>query len=216
VLSANEQPTSVTIAPASVAVGPSGTTQLTVTLNIPAPSGGFPVSLSVSPGGAGTTNPATTVTVAADAQSASLTYTDASGTAATVSATFSGGNTSNAAITISAGAGHLVINEIDYDNTGPVSPNDNAEYIEIYNPTGSAVSLANVALVLINGSLQEAYPMPDSIIDLSSAGSIPAGGYLVVAGQSLTVPASALKFEPTAFRTARRMVSRWSTRRQTP
>jgi large repetitive protein len=196
VLSANEQPTSVTITPASVAVGPAGTAQLTVTLNIPAPPGGFPVSLSVSPGGAGTTNPATTVTVAADAQSASLTYTDASGTAATVSATFSGGNTSNTAITISAGAGHLVINEIDYDNTGPVSPNDNAEYIEIYNPTGSAVSLANVALVLINGSLQEAYPMPDSIMDLSSAGSIPAGGYLVVAGQSLTVPASALKFEP--------------------
>ncbi|HTL37519.1 MAG TPA: lamin tail domain-containing protein [Kofleriaceae bacterium] len=195
VLGTTEAPTNVSISPTSTAVGPGGTTTFTVTLDIPAPSGGTAIGLAVS-GGAGTTNPAGSVTIAADTLSNTFTYTDGSGAATTVSASLSGGNTANASVTVNAGASHLVINEIDYDNTGAVQPNDNTEYIEIYNPTGSAVSLANVAVALINGSNGDAYPTATSIIDLSSLGSIPGGGYLVVAGASLTVPASALKYDP--------------------
>ena len=39
-------------------------------------------------------------------------------------------------ISVSQGASHLVINEVDYDMLGT----DNAEYVEIYNPTTAAVS----------------------------------------------------------------------------
>ncbi|HUS29035.1 MAG TPA: thrombospondin type 3 repeat-containing protein [Kofleriaceae bacterium] len=196
VLGANEAPTSVSIAPTSTAVAPLGSATFTATLDIPAPPGGTSLTLGVSPGTSGSTNPATTLVIAADTLSNTFVYGDATGANATVSAALSGGNTANATVTVNAGASHLVINEVDYDNTGAVPPNDNAEYIEIYNPTSSAVSLANVALVLINGSTGDAYPNADSIIDLSSAGSIPAGGYLVVAGQALAVAPPALKFEP--------------------
>jgi len=85
-----------------------------------------------------------------------------------------------------------VINEVDYDQIGT----DQAEYIEIYNPTGAAISLSNVALVLINGSNNQAYPTADSIIDLSTAGSIPAFGYLVVAGGNIAVPSPSVKLDP--------------------
>jgi hypothetical protein len=93
---------------------------------------------------------------------------------------------------VSAGASHLVINEVDYDQIGA----DNAEYIEIFNPTGAAISLTNVGLVLINGVNNQAYPSATSIIDLSPAGSIPAFGYLVIAGANIAVAAPALKLDP--------------------
>jgi hypothetical protein len=200
VLGANELPATVSISPTSTAVAPLGNATFTVTLDIPAPPGGTSITLGVSPANAGTTNPATTLTIAADTISNTFTYGDATGSAATVSAALAGANTANATVTVNAGASHLVINEVDYDNTGTAMPNDNAEYIEIYNPTSAAISLANVALVLENGAAGggqgDPYPTATSIIDLSSAGSIPAGGYLVVAGASLTVPSSAMKFDP--------------------
>jgi hypothetical protein len=192
VLGANEAPTAVTLSPASAAVAPSGTVTLTVTLNIPAPPGGTSVGLAVTPSSAGTTTPATAVSVAADTLSATFTYTDAAGSgSATVTATL-GASTSSTAVTVSAGASHLVINEVDYDQVNT----DNAEYIEIYNPTGAPISLNNVALVLINGSTNQAYPLATSTIDLSPAGSIPALGYLVIAGANIAVSPPALKLDP--------------------
>jgi len=193
VLGAAEVPTTVTLSPATAAVAPNGTVTLTVTLDIPAAPGGTSVGLAVSPQGAGTTTPATAVTVPADALSATLTYTDAAGTGtATVTASL-GASTSSAAITVSAGANHLVINEVDYDMPGA---GDSAEYIEIYNPTGAAISLNNVAVVLINGANNEAYPSATSTIDLSALGSLPAYGYLVIAGANIAVNPPSLKLDP--------------------
>jgi hypothetical protein len=85
---------------------------------------------------------------------------------------------------------HLVLNEIDYDNVGT----DNAEYVEIYNPSSSNLSLAGLALVLVNGSTGTVY----NTIDLSSGGQLPAHGYLVVAGSTVTVPAGTIKIDPVA------------------
>jgi hypothetical protein len=94
-------------------------------------------------------------------------------------------------IVLSSGGGpHIVLNELDYDNVGT----DNAEYVEISNPSSSNLSLAGLALVLVNGSTNTVY----NTIDLSSGGQLPAGGYLVVAGSTVTVPASAIKIDPVA------------------
>ena len=82
----------------------------------------------------------------------------------------------------------IVINEIDYDNVGT----DNAEYIELFNPSATATSLAGVSLVLINGTTSDAY----ETIDLSPIGSLAAGQFLVVANSSVTVPSSAIKLDP--------------------
>jgi hypothetical protein len=183
VLGAAEVPATVTLSPPTATVPPMGSTQLTVTLDIPAPAGGTAVGLTATSG----TVPAT-VTVPADQLSATFTYTDTAGSgAATVTATL-GGSTSNATVMVSSAAQHLVINEVDYDQVGT----DTAEYLEIYNPSSAAISLAGKAVVLVNGNGGAVY----DTIDLSPAGMIPAGGYLVIAGANVTVPAPAIKLDP--------------------
>ena len=98
-------------------------------------------------------------------------------------------------IAVSSAAQHLVINEVDYDQVGT----DTAEYIEIYNPTGAAISLTNVAVVLINGSNNAAYPSATSMISLASLGSLAAGQYLVIgsAAALTNVPGTAKTLNPT-------------------
>jgi len=82
----------------------------------------------------------------------------------------------------------LVINEVDYDNIGT----DSSEYLELLNPSASPISLAGLAIVLVNGATNTEY----ATIDLSSIGTLPAAKYLVIAGSAVTVPSSALKVDP--------------------
>jgi hypothetical protein len=126
------------------------------------------------------------VTVPAGQISASFTFVDSapSGTV-TVTATFNG-TTSTAAIAVQTGGTHLVINEVDYD----MPSTDTAEYIELFNPSTAAVSLAGKQLLLVNGATGLVY----ATINLT--GSIPAQGYLVVAGVNVTVPPPAIKLDP--------------------
>ncbi len=48
----------------------------------------------------------------------------------------------------SCGVGHLVINEIDYDQAGT----DDAEFVEIFNGTGATVNLGGYQVELVNGT----------------------------------------------------------------
>ena len=84
---------------------------------------------------------------------------------------------------------HLVINEIDYDQIGP----DTNEFVEVYNGTGSPVDLTNLALVFIDGSNSSTYLS----VNLGP-GTLPAGGYLVVASATVTVPAPSIKITTAA------------------
>jgi hypothetical protein len=99
------------------------------------------------------------------------------------------GGVASAEITVLDQLLALVINEVDYDQ-----PNaDTAEFIEIYNGTASEVSLSGYALLLVNGAN---YPTtPASVyytIDLTPAGLLPAGGFLVVHGGGVTPAGGAL------------------------
>jgi hypothetical protein len=154
-----------------------------VTLDVPAVTS-VQVGLAVT-GGAGTL-PAM-VQIDPPNYSATFTYTDTatSGTAM-VTATF-GASTSSANVTVSTGASHLVINEVDYDNVGT----DTAEYVEIYNPSGAAISLANKTLYLVNGANSEVYVT----VDLSPAVSLASHQYLVLANANVSVPMTALKID---------------------
>ncbi|MBA3452203.1 MAG: lamin tail domain-containing protein, partial [Deltaproteobacteria bacterium] len=184
VLGVTEVPSTVTLTPDDATVAPNGTVQFTVTLDIPALAPTV-VNLAVSPTNAGTL-PAS-VTVPTNATSATFSYTDTAniGTA-TVSAAL-GASTSNATVTVSTGATHLVINEVDYDQIG----SDNAEFIEIYNPSSAAVSLAGMQVILVNGSTGDIY----DTIDLGT-GTLAGSSYLVIAGANVSVISPATKRDP--------------------
>jgi len=80
---------------------------------------------------------------------------------------------------------HLVINEVDYDQ----DMTDAAEFVEIFNATNAAVSLANHKLILVDGSGNGPY----GFVDLAPAGSLAAGQYLVVGVAAVIPAAGALK-----------------------
>ncbi len=174
VLAANEQPAALTISPDPIQVVASGTTAVDLTLDIPAPPGGILVTLGVAPAGAGSF--ATPVLIPADQLSASFSYTDLGAvSSATLTAT-SASLMDQAAVAVTVGAG-LVINEVDYDQPST----DTLEFVEIYNPTASSVSLAGYSVVFVNGSNSTVY----ATVDLSSAGSLGAGQYLVLGSATL-------------------------------
>jgi len=125
-ITGTEPRTVTSITPSTPVVTPMGSITFTVTLDLPAPTGGSVVSLSVAPPTAATI-PAT-VTVPGGQLSASFTYANnGSASSAVVSAQL--GATVTATVTTGA-AGGLVINEIDYDNVGTGDPD---EFIELYN-----------------------------------------------------------------------------------
>jgi hypothetical protein len=93
-------------------------------------------------------------------------------------------------IVLSSNGPHLVINEIDYDQVGT----DNAEYIEIYNPSDSTLSLAGLAVVLVNGADNAQY----ASFDLSSAGQLAGHSYLVIANSNVPIATGATRLDPLA------------------
>lgn len=82
----------------------------------------------------------------------------------------------------------LVINEVDYDQAA----SDTREFIELVNPGSSPIALAGLGLVLVNGSNSMVY----GTVDLSMAGSLAGGRYLVIAGPNVVVDAAALRIDP--------------------
>jgi large repetitive protein len=79
-----------------------------------------------------------------------------------------------------AATGHLVINEIDYDQAGT----DSKSFVEIFNGTGADVPLANFSVVTIKTDNSEG-----TRFALSTGGAtLPAGGYIVVRNAAVTVP----------------------------
>ncbi|MEZ4402259.1 MAG: lamin tail domain-containing protein [Kofleriaceae bacterium] len=185
VVGAAEQPavTSLTPATATIAVGASQS--LTVTLDIPARAGGATVAIAVAPATAGAV-PATVV-VPAGQLSASFAYVDGStASSATVTATL--GGSASSVISIVSSTSHLVINEIDYDMPGA---GDSVEFVEIYNPGGAAVPLAGYTLVLVNGN---GTPAVYRTLSLAPAGTLPAGGYLLIGAAAVT--GGGIKFTP--------------------
>ncbi len=180
VLAADEVPTAVALTPSTTSIGVGGTATLTVELDLPAPAGGTTVTLSASPSGGGTL-PASVV-VPEGKLSATFTFSPSSAATTTITATL---GTATANATVTGVSGGLVINEVDYDNVGT----DNAEYIELLNASSGPIDLTGYKLFLVNGSGGAVY----DTIDLSSAGTLGAGEYLVIAPASFTVPSGVKK-----------------------
>jgi len=189
VLDGTQVPVLTGLTPAAVNVAPNGMTTLTVTLDVPAPAGGTTVDLLLTPTTAGTLP--TSVLVLADAISAAVVYQHSGAdTSATVRASLGTAMfTSTITITV-APVGGLVINEVDYDQA--VNP-DSTEYIELYNPTAASIDLTDVALILVNGN---GTPAEYKRFPLVAAGSIAAGGYLVIGAAAVVPMGAGVKYTP--------------------
>jgi cysteine-rich repeat protein len=77
------------------------------------------------------------------------------------------------------GNGALVINEVDYDQFN----SDTASFVEIFNGGNGAANLVGFSLVFVNGADTTEYGR----VDLSSAGTLNAGQFLVVGNDSVLV-----------------------------
>lgn len=78
---------------------------------------------------------------------------------------------------------HLVINEVDYDQ----SSTDTMEFVEIYNATTATVDMSAYLLVFIDGTNNGPYQ------EVTLTGMLAAGQYLVVGTPTVTAAAGALK-----------------------
>lgn len=109
-------------------------------------------------------------------------------TSYTLSVTDNSGCSATDVISIAVGApcitDSLVINEVDYDQGSP----DDKEFVELFNPSSSPISLVGKAVVFVNGNNNTEYKR----VDLSPLMWLPAGAYLVVADSGVTVPISTL------------------------
>jgi hypothetical protein len=173
VLGAAEVPSTVTLEPSVVGVAPGGTVELTVSVDVPAPTGGTTIGLAVNPSTAGTL-PAT-VMIPANATSQSFMYTNALTTgSATITATL-GTSTDDATVTVATGPDHVVIRQVygGGGNSGAPFTND---FIELYNPTSATVSLGGKSLQYASATGTGNW----IVIALPATGSIAPGGAFLV------------------------------------
>lgn len=84
--------------------------------------------------------------------------------------------------------GHLVINEIDYDQDST----DPAEFVEILNPTCEPVSLQDLELIFVNGSDKSLYRRQPLV---AAAPSLGPRAYLVVADPGVVVPVTTVALQ---------------------
>ena len=91
----------------------------------------------------------------------------------------------------------VVINELDVDQVGT----DTAEFVELY--TSAEVDLWGVAVVLLNGGVTPGQEY--ARVELSPVGVVPRGTCLAVAGPSVAVPASGLKYTPPGWELSNRI-----------
>jgi hypothetical protein len=81
----------------------------------------------------------------------------------------------------------LVINEVHHDREGA----DTAEFVEIFNRSTSPQSLDGLAVIFFNGAMT---PATESL-RVPLQGTLPAGGYAVIAAGLTGLPAETLTFE---------------------
>jgi hypothetical protein len=183
VLGDTEVPATVVLSPAASVIAPNASVQLTATLEIPALAT-TTVALSLNPATAGTL-PAT-VDVTAGQTGASFTYTDTSGTAATITASYLA-STSAATVAVSTGLDHLVISQV-YGAGGNANATLKNDFIEIHNPGVVAVSLAGMSVQYASATGTSWAPTA-----LPATMSVPAGGFVLVqegqgAGGTVNLP----------------------------
>ena len=182
VIAADAPPTTLSLTPDTQQIPVSGSGNLRVLIDLPAPAGGETVTLSAEP--AVLSLPVSVLipegAVAADFQVGAGDAPAMSRVTARL-----GALSATAAIDVVAGGGGrgLVVNEINYDMGGT----EDHEFIEIYNAGNAAVALAGWRVELVNGRDNGVYGAYE--LDTAGPAQLAPGAYLLVADEALAVPA---------------------------
>jgi imidazolonepropionase-like amidohydrolase len=206
VLGETEAPTAVTLTPATSALTPLASVQLTATLDVPALDK-VTVALDVVPAAAGTF-PAS-VDIDPGQLSQTFTYVDAASPATATLTAHALGATSTATVLVTSVARHLVISQV-YGGGGSSAANTpfSTDFIELHNPTSVSISLTGLSLQYASSS--NATGAWSGLTVLGNA-MVPAGGYFLVAegtagtaGAALPTPdvAGAINMSATAAKVA--------------
>ena len=94
----------------------------------------------------------------------------------------------NYVIVLNGNAQSLILNEVDYDNTGT----DSFEYVEVYNPSGKDVALQGLWVVFVNGATSAEY----TAVYLGYYDTLPPHTYLLIGGAGVDVPTGTYKIDP--------------------
>jgi hypothetical protein len=180
VVAADAPPTSLTLSPAQTSTVPGGDVQLHVAVDLPAPAGGYTVTLAADP--ADGAQVPDSVFISPNSTGADVQVVAGMSPAEVhVNATL-GELHAQATIDVQAVAGTgLVINEVDYDEDGV----DTGEFVELYNPTAGPVSLDGLRLELVDGG--SGRPYATFLLD-RDLHDLPSHGLLVVADPAVMVP----------------------------
>jgi cytosine/adenosine deaminase-related metal-dependent hydrolase len=171
VLTAADAPTTVTLTPATAGVIPGQSLTFTATLDLPA-LGDTPIALALSPPDAGALPAA--ITVLANQTSTTFSYVNqASSGSIAITATF-GTSTSQAMLTATAGATHLMITQV-YGGGGNAGATLKNDFIELHNPGVLAVSLAGLSVQYNSAAGTGAWQMT-ALPNIS----VPPGGFVLV------------------------------------
>jgi cysteine-rich repeat protein len=179
VIGAAEQPSVVSLTPSTSMPVTGDTVTLTVTLDIPAPAGGTSVTLTLEPSDAGTIPMA--VLVPANTLSASFDYGDASKASSVMVTATLDASMASASLTIGAvgcAATGLLISEIRSRGDGGASD----EFIELYNPTTSPVTLDSTWKVEARSNAASSYTSRWT----GTGKTIPAHGHFLIASAGYT------------------------------
>lgn len=188
VIAADQPATLVDFATDDAIVAEGSEITFTVTLDVPAPAATIVDLASSAP--ASLAVPAS-VTVPADQLSASFTVTVGTPGTPTITATLGAVSKSIALTVVEPSLGGLVINEVDYDQTGT----DLAEFLEIFNAGSTPISLVGKQLRFFNGSGSgsEYFVLNNAVLDLATAGAqLGAQQYLLLHTAAVPVPAGVL------------------------
>ncbi len=186
VLAADRVPAPVALLPANAAIPVGGSLEFSVSLDVPAPSGGC--AIAIGAGDPSVVSAPAATSAPAGSFAATFSASGLAEGATTLTASTAAGSADTSVTVVPGGTGGFVINEVDYDQVGT----DNAEWCELYNGTGRALDLNGFSLILVNGGTNP--PSVYRTVNLSAAGSLGAGQYLVVGAASVqaSLPPEAL------------------------